>query len=135
MEVIIESLEPKRFKAGEYIFKEGEPSSDVYLINQGEVEIVKEKNGEEIILATRRFNEIFGEMALFFEPGERSASARAKKDTWCYVMSEEAFKQHVNELDSFMKGIVNGLVRLVRDTTETNAKLTAAKLKTGGWDV
>ncbi|MCD6034921.1 MAG: hypothetical protein K0R63_662 [Rickettsiales bacterium] len=123
---MINDLEAKKFKPGEYIFKEGDPSCDVYLINQGEVEITKEKNGKTIVLAKRGFNEIIGEMALVLESNERSASAKAVKDTWCYVLTEDMFRERLDKLDPFMQGIVKSLVMNLRLMNERHTSLQTA---------
>ncbi len=105
------------FKAGDVIFREGDRPGGVYLINQGAVEITKDKAGEKITLATLGWNSIFGEMALI-DKKPRSATATALKDTWCYLVDEQSFQKKIDELDPFMRGICRVLVQIARNMTE-----------------
>ena len=87
------------FPAGEIIFKENSSSNELYIITQGEVEILinpsmvgqVSANDKQIdsVIATLRRGQSFGEIALVDE-GLRSASARAaQKDTRLLVISRE----------------------------------------------
>lgn len=61
---------------GEVIFSEGDRGDAMYVIQFGQVRIVKRTPTTEIVLATLGPGEIFGEMALL-DQQERSASAVA----------------------------------------------------------
>lgn len=79
----------KTFKAGEIIFREGEPVDVAYGIQSGVVEItVKDK-----VLNTVEPGGIFGEMALV-DKSPRSATAIAKTD--CIIVPVDEF--HFNFL-------------------------------------
>ncbi|MGD8403517.1 MAG: cyclic nucleotide-binding domain-containing protein [Anaerolineales bacterium] len=87
------------FKAGDIIFKENSDSKELYIITQGEVEILinpssvspSPNKGDETgtLIATMRRGQSFGEVALVDE-GLRSASARAaEKETRLLVISRD----------------------------------------------
>jgi len=88
------------FNAGEIIFKENSSSKELYIITQGEVEILinpsavassstKSKKETGSAIATMRRGQSFGEVALVDE-GLRSASARAlHKETKLLVISRD----------------------------------------------
>ena len=86
------------FQAGEIIFKENSGSQELYIITQGEVEIlinpalvgVQEKNNQAgSVIATMRRGQSFGEIALVDE-GLRSATARAaEKEAHLLVISRD----------------------------------------------
>jgi CRP/FNR family cyclic AMP-dependent transcriptional regulator len=63
----------KEFTQGQDIFVEGERGELMYLVKDGEVEIVKDGQ----VIDTVRPGEVFGEMALI-DDSPRSASARAR---------------------------------------------------------
>lgn len=63
------------FRPGEIVFREGDVADAMYLVEQGEVEIVK---ADATVIAKRQVGEELGEMA-FFDGGRRSATARAGK--------------------------------------------------------
>lgn len=65
---------------GEEIIKQGTIGDCLYVIQQGEVEVVSEKNNNEVIVAVLGEKEFFGEMALF-EKDVRSCTVRAKGET------------------------------------------------------
>ena len=67
-------------KSGEYLFREGESANYAYVVDEGEVEIVKASANGNIILALIPKGAIIGEMALI-DGLPRSASAIAKSDT------------------------------------------------------
>ena len=63
-----------------YLFKEGDFGDSAYIITGGELEILTNADGREVLLAVRTTDEVIGEMALLrSEP--RSASACAALPT------------------------------------------------------
>ena len=75
-----EVLERKTCQAGERFFKEGDEGNRAYVVQAGEVEIIKSTGEEDkdIVLGTIGKGGIFGEMALI-DDKPRMASARAGK--------------------------------------------------------
>lgn len=71
-------LHLRKYHAGEYIFREGDPGLGMYIVEQGTVSIVSESRSRE--LSRLRKGEFFGEMALFNDR-PRNASAVAFEDT------------------------------------------------------
>jgi len=79
-----------QYEAGEEIFAEGDPAEDAFVIDSGQVEIVKEVDGAPVVLARLTEGEIFGEMGLL-DDKPRSAGARAATDVTLQCMSHEHF--------------------------------------------
>lgn len=96
LEMIDGCCQEKSFSAGELIFPEGANSDELYVIVQGEVDIlvnpslVSDKPGERepAVIATLRRGQNFGEMALV-DRGVRSASALAKQNTRLLILPRE----------------------------------------------
>ena len=65
---------------GEDLFEEGSKGDRAFVIQSGELDIVKMTHGQEILLAIRREGEVIGEMALL-QDAPRMAGARARSDT------------------------------------------------------
>lgn len=65
------------YEDGEHIIRQGEIGDCMYVIQEGEVEIILAEGDNEITLATRGSGDFFGEMALF-DRDVRSASVRSK---------------------------------------------------------
>jgi CRP-like cAMP-binding protein len=85
LELVANLCQESKYQAGDFIFKESSTGKELYIIAQGEVEILihhgssepATKEGE-IVIATLRRGQSFGEVALVDE-GLRSASARASQ--------------------------------------------------------
>ena len=85
LELVANLCQEFKYQAGDFIFKENSTGKELYIIAQGEVEILihhgsseaATKEGE-IVIATLRRGQSFGEVALVDE-GLRSASARASQ--------------------------------------------------------
>ncbi len=71
-------LHRRKYHAGEYVFREGDPGLGMYIVEKGEISIVSESRSTEIARLGK--GEFFGEMSLFNER-PRNASAVAYEDT------------------------------------------------------
>ena len=96
LELVVNVCQEKVFSIGEIIFEENSNSKQLYIIAQGEVEILIDsgivnphEKTEKISIATLRRGQSFGEIALVDE-GLRSATALAKaKSTHLIVIPRE----------------------------------------------
>ena len=79
-----------QFAAGDEIFSEGDPAEDAFVIDSGEIDIVKEVDGQPVVLARLGAGEIFGEMGLV-DDKPRSATARAATEVQVRRMTHEHF--------------------------------------------
>jgi len=96
-------------KAGETIFKEGEPAKELYVIKSGQVDI---QFGNRL-LDTLEANDIFGEMALI-DSAPRSATAVAKTEVVLVPISKKDFLTLVSRAPSFALEIMGMLTRRLR---------------------
>lgn len=80
MEQILGISHKVSWKAGEFIFKEGDQGRDMFVICSGQVSIERKTTKGRTILASLTTGRSFGEMALVHS-GKRSASARAEEVT------------------------------------------------------
>jgi CRP/FNR family cyclic AMP-dependent transcriptional regulator len=89
---VAEVCRVKEFVSGEYIFKEGEAGSRLYLIFEGEVRIsrVVPGSGEEA-LAVLKTGSLFGEMSVF-DRSERSTDAISHGGTKVLTISRSDFE-------------------------------------------
>lgn len=68
-------------KAGDFLFKAGDPGQAMYIVVTGQIEIsVTDRAGQKIVLNDCRVGDTFGELAML-DAGPRSASALAVEDT------------------------------------------------------
>lgn len=66
----------KTYAAGEVIFRQGDPGRGLFIVVEGEVQVVRSNSGREEHLATFGSGTTFGELALIDEL-PRTATARA----------------------------------------------------------
>ena len=96
LEALAKIILEKAYGVGQKVFKEGDPSSSLFIVKTGTVEIVKAIEGEEKIIATFSDGEFFGEMALF-EYAPRSADVRVVLDANIFEITKEDFDQFILE--------------------------------------
>jgi len=106
----------REFLEGETIFKEGEIGDEIYLIEEGEVEIFKEIEGKEKVIAILKKGEVFVEMSVL-DGKPRSASARALKDTVLRIMNKEALIEYIRQ-NPFIEYLINTLIERLRIADE-----------------
>jgi len=75
-----ESAVRQLFQPGQAIFHQGDVPEHLYIVEQGEVDIVLPARGEELIVASFEPGSFFGELAVF-DSLPRSATARASVST------------------------------------------------------
>ena len=99
----------RNYKAGELIFREGEPAKELFVIKSGSVEI---RLGNRL-LDTLPERSIFGEMALI-DRGPRSATAVALTDTVVVPVDEKQFLLMVSRTPYFALNVMRVLVQRLR---------------------
>jgi hypothetical protein len=84
-------MEERTFKKGEIIFNEGEEGKALYLLAEGEVEVVKTMKGwYKETLAVFKKGRLFGELS-FLSGKNHSALARATQDVKVYVLTRNQY--------------------------------------------
>ena len=107
-------LQRQTYQAGDRIFKEGDEGNMAYIIQSGEVEIVKEVDGVETVLGTVGQGGIFGEMALI-DSKPRMAAARCSKGSTIIHVCRSMFEEKLAKSDPFIRGLLNILVNHIRE--------------------
>ena len=105
------------FKEGEVIFNEQEEGEEMYLIDSGEVKIVKTIDDVVVNISYRNLSsgDIFGEMSLI-TGSRRVASAIAFTDCNLHVMDKEAFMSNIANNWDFANRILVTLARRLEET-------------------
>ena len=102
------------FPAGAVIFDEGDPGSRLYVIQSGQVRIVKRNGPRQVTLARLGAGEFFGEMALL-DHQPRSASAVIDEPARLLELDEAAFERMVTERGEVALRILRRLSRRLRE--------------------
>ena len=110
-----EILERRMLKDRDTVFREGEPGSSAFILQEGEVIISKVIDGAEKELATIGKGGVFGEMALI-DNQPRSATARVKGNAVVVTVTKGMFEKKLKNTDPFVRGLLRILVETVRDS-------------------
>lgn len=104
----------KKFQDGEMIINQGDEADCMYVILDGEVEIILDiGTGETLQLAVLGEDEVFGELALF-EQTTRIASARAIGDVRTLSVDKKGFLQWIGEEPTFTLRILSKMAARTR---------------------
>ncbi|MCP3961945.1 MAG: cyclic nucleotide-binding domain-containing protein [bacterium] len=79
------------FETNEFIFKQGDPGDLMYLVQDGEVEVIQDLGGHENQVAVLERGDFFGEMAVL-EDEPRTHSVRALSDTKLIKIDRTGFQ-------------------------------------------
>jgi len=103
----------KRIAAGEYIFRKGEQGSTMYMIIEGDIDVVV----GSVVVETAHAGAFIGEMALI-DDSLRSASARAKSDARVFPIDVERFRELVRSTPTFALDVMKALTLRLRRIDE-----------------
>ena len=102
-------LPSRSFKAGETIFKQGDPAAELYCVESGRVGLYL---GDRQLLVVGPKG-IFGEMSLI-ENEPRDATSIAETDVTLAAVSQKAFLFCVSETPNFALKVMRALARQLR---------------------
>ncbi len=102
---MIEKTFTQTFSAGTRIYSEGEKADVAYVIVSGQVEITTAQQQGSVTLNLLTQGQLFGEMALF-ENAPRSATATAVEDTVLTVVSQDQFKERLNNAEPMLRMLI-----------------------------
>jgi len=92
-------------KAGDQLFDEGSDGDMAYIIEEGEIEILKASGGKNVLLAVRKSGDVIGEMALL-ESAPRFASGRARTDSKLLAISHDQLDDLLNTSPSAARSLL-----------------------------
>jgi CRP-like cAMP-binding protein len=84
------------YRDGALIIRQGDVGSAMYVIQDGEVEVVRLHNGREVRLAILSPGDIFGELSLLGN-SKRSATVRALGDVRVITVDKNIFLRRIQE--------------------------------------
>ena len=101
----------RTYKAGDIIFREGDPAEELFIVKTGKVEI---RLGNRLLDTLPELS-IFGEMALI-DHGPRSATAVALTDATIVPVGEKQFLLMVSRTPFFALNVMRVLVQRLRSS-------------------
>ena len=111
------------YSSGEVIVKEGDVGACMYVIQQGEVEVVSGQDGNLQRLALLGEGDFFGEMALYGGE-ERSATVRAVGDARVLKVDKRTLLRRIQEDPLLALNILEALSDRIR---RLNERVTASE--------
>lgn len=101
---ILQHLQIREFKDGDYIIKQGEKGEDFFIIQEGSVKVVETRPSpdkgwdapQDVVLVTLREGHFFGEMSLVTDE-PRVASVISIKTTICLSLSKSVFRSALSD--------------------------------------
>lgn len=99
---------------GQELFHEGDEGNWAFIIKDGVLEIIKESNGREVLLALRDEGTIIGEMALL-ESLPRTATVRARTDTTLFAIQKDEFDRLLHSSPTAMQSMFQTIQKRLRE--------------------
>jgi CRP/FNR family transcriptional regulator len=122
LERVAQVAMPRRFEAGEVVFKEGDHGSTCYVVRSGRARAIREHpDGRSITLAHFGPGDIFGEMAVF-DGERRSATVESIEDTDAIAILSADMHRLIREYPDISVKLVAALGRRLRETNERLAR-------------
>lgn len=116
-----EGPRPVKFKKGQVLYTEGEPSNYVYLIKSGIVKLIKEDGGRLIAIARLKEKEFIG-LESFFADAGRKESAVAVEETQAFMIKRSDLKTSMKSCPDWM----NDLMKIMGERLENTMDILRA---------
>ena len=113
----------RTYADGEVVVRQGDEGDCLFVVQDGQLEVVREDAGKETLLRVVGKDEIVGEMSIF-ERRARSATVRARGEARVLTLDRKNFLRRVGEDPSLAFRILETQSRRIRDLTE---QLTAIR--------
>jgi CRP-like cAMP-binding protein len=121
----------KIYHEGDVIVQQGETGDCMYVVQSGKVEVIQERDGQEICLAELGEGDFFGEMALL-EKDVRSATVRAIGEARVLTVDKKLLLRKIHEDPSLafrmMQKMSQRVRQLDRELARAVSDLTAERI-------
>jgi CRP-like cAMP-binding protein len=112
----------REYEDGAIIVRQGDAGDSMFVIQEGQVEVLTEKDGRETRLRIAGEGEFMGEMAIF-ERIDRSATLRALGPVRVLTIDKKNFLRRVHEDPSLAFRIVKTMSARIRELSDEIARL------------
>jgi CRP-like cAMP-binding protein len=121
------SKESLSFATGDYIFREGELGTEMFIIQDGEVHICKTLKGETHVLSRLEKGDFFGEMAIL-ESVPRSADAIAHSDVKVIAITGSRFDEMLRRNPEIAVRIIRKYSKRLREANDLLEKIAGKEI-------
>ncbi len=130
LKAIAERTGEQRFPAGETLFLQGQPGTEVFFIVSGQVEIIRDGT----VVALAEPGELIGEMAVLGE-GRRTAGGKAKGEVRLLFLKGKALRYFVHKMPDLAFTIFKVLIERLAKADELIAFMSAERRELGTVEV
>jgi CRP-like cAMP-binding protein len=129
----------RHFKAGDVLFRDGEPAEEAFLLQDGRVRLIKRVGAMERSLRVLRPGDLFGESALM-RGAPRNSTAVALSDGAALQLDQATFQQVLTTNPAVGARVLQQLIRRLRDAEDqieilmlrdSRSKVVVALIKLG----
>jgi CRP-like cAMP-binding protein len=114
LRAIAEPSRARSYKKGEIVFHQGDLGETLFVVSEGLIKVfVTSEDGDEVVLATLRPGDTFGELALI-DGGPRSASASVIEEATLVLLTRSAFFAALEHHPEIREALFRSLGRLLR---------------------
>ena len=110
----------KRYAAGDIVFRQGDEADGVYIVQEGEIELLL----DDVLVGLEQAGGIIGEMAMIDET-TRSATARASTECVLQHLDRDQFINMIEASPSFVFHLMRVMAERLRRTNELLGKARA----------
>ncbi len=115
LEPLRPAIRTRTFERGSYVFRQGDPGSHLHMVVRGQVKIGHVgQGGGEVVFAIAGPGEVFGELSLFDEEGERTADAQALEPAECLLIAKEPLLQFLTSRPQLLLRIIASLSAYIK---------------------
>lgn len=93
-------IQNQHFEPGDLVFQQGDVGDSVYVIEQGECDVLQQQNGQQTLLATLQAGDYFGEMALLSDQ-TRNATIQARTAMNALIIPKADFNKLRQNVPAF----------------------------------
>ena len=106
-----------RFAEGQDLFKEGDPADSVFRLLSGAVDILRDLDGDPILLGTIGAGQFVGEMGVV-ENRPRNATARAASEVEVEILTPNEFFDQITGSPRVVRELIQRLSRRLREADD-----------------
>jgi len=99
MAMVVDGMEERKFKSGEYVMRQGEKGDHFFIVDSGELEATADNNGVSTHLTNFSAGQSFGELALMYGC-PRTASICARQDSVLWALDRASFRMILLEANT-----------------------------------
>jgi CRP/FNR family transcriptional regulator, cyclic AMP receptor protein len=105
------------FAEGQFLFKEGDPADSVFRLLNGAVDILRDLDGDPILLGTIGAGQFIGEMGVV-EDRPRNATARAASEVEVEILTPIEFFDQITGSPQVVRELIQRLSRRLREADD-----------------